>query len=259
MPEIPAINLAPSILFHLGPLAITTTFLLQLLISLLIIATFSYLARNYRLIPGKFQLLMEELIMAAWKQVNTITGSYDKTKKIFPLIFCFFIFIATSNLFTLLPGLGAVNIASESGKTALFRSVLADYSMVLVLTLITVFLAQFLFILYNGLWAYLKKFFNFSSPLAFVLGLMDIIGELAKILSLSFRLFGNVFAGEVLMAVITALVPFIIPFPFFALTLFSSVIQAFVFSVLSAVFISSSMESVSSGQNGDSSSQLKSS
>lgn len=246
MPAIPAINLAPSVVFRLGFLPITTTFLLQLLICAIIIITFSLLAKNFRQVPGKFQLMIEDLIMAAWNQINVITGSYDKTKKIFPLIFCFFIFIATSNLFTLLPGLGAISIESETGRTALFRSVLADYSMVLVLTMITVFLAQFLFILYNGFWTYCKKFFNFSSPLAFVLGLMDIIGELAKILSLSFRLFGNVFAGEVLLGVITALVPFFIPFPFFALTLFSSIIQAFVFSILSAVFIASSMESVGS-------------
>jgi F-type H+-transporting ATPase subunit a len=238
------IDIAPSVLFFLGSFRVTTTFLLQVCMSILIIFIFVKVARGWKVVPSKFQLAVETLVGAALSQVDKVTQNDVKTRKIFPLVFTFFIFILISNLFTLLPGLGAISVMTSAGKTALFRSILADYSMVLMMTLITVILCQILFIIYNGFLKYLKKWFNFSSPLAFVLGLMDIIGEIAKVLSLSFRLFGNVFAGEVLMLVVTALVPFFVPFPFFALTLFSSVIQAFVFALLSAIFISSSMEIV---------------
>jgi F-type H+-transporting ATPase subunit a len=239
-----AIDIAPQVLFSIGTFGVTTTFILQWLVSLLLIVVFILVAKKWQVVPGKFQLVIEMLITAAYNQIEKVTGDSGKTKKIFPLIFTFFIFILVANLITLFPGLGAISWRSGGADISLFRSVLADYGMVLVMTLITVILCQVLFIFYNGLIPYLKKWFNFSSPLAFVLGLMDIIGELAKILSLSFRLFGNVFAGEVLMLVITTLVPFLVPFPFFALTLFSSVIQAYVFALLSAVFISSSMDVV---------------
>ncbi|MDO5561811.1 MAG: F0F1 ATP synthase subunit A, partial [bacterium] len=157
--------------------------------------------------------------------------------------FSLFIFILCSNLFTNLPGMGAWTIRAVDGTaTPLFRSVLADYGAVLVLTLITVTVAQFAFIITQGLGKYLKQFFDFSNPINFFLGLMNLIGELAKILSLSFRLFGNVFAGEVLISIVTALIPFVVPLPFFVLSLFSSVIQAYVFAVLSTVFISANLD-----------------
>ena len=236
----PPINLGPSVLFTISGFNFTTTFILQLLISWSIAYLLIYVANHWQKVPSKPQLILEMIFTATYGQLDKITRDHDKTKKIFPLIFTFFFFILIANLFTLIPGLGAI----KAGNISLFRSVLADYSAVLMMTLITVFLSQFLFIFYNGWLKYLKKWFNFSNPLAFILGLMDIIGELAKVLSLSFRLFGNVFAGEVLLLVMSTLAPFVVPLPFFALTLFSSVIQAYVFALLSAIFISSAMEIV---------------
>ncbi len=239
-----AINLAPSVVFSIGSFGFTTTFLLQVFISFLIFFIFLWTAIKWQKRPNKRQLLVEFILQAALNQLDKITNNRQISTKIFPLIFTFFIFILFSNLFTLLPGLGAIEIATASGKTSLFRSVLADYSAVLVLTLVSLTVAQVSFILVNGLGKYLGKFFNFSNPLNFFLGLMDLVGEIAKILSLSFRLFGNVFAGEVLLAVITSLVPLLAPLPFFALSLLSAVIQAYVFALLSAIFISTAMERI---------------
>jgi len=92
-------------------------------------------------------------------------------------------------------------------------------------------------IMVHGPFGYVGKFLNFRSPLAFALGLMDIIGEFAKVVSLSFRLFGNIFAGEVLGAVMLFLAPFFIPLPFMFLGLLSAVVQAFVFATLTLVFV----------------------
>lgn len=236
------ISLTPGVLFHIGPLAVTTTLILQVLVIALILTVLIYTCRHWQKVPGKFQVVVEWLIMAVYNQVQTITGDEKRTRKLFPLAFCLFTFILVSNLITLVPGLGAISY----GDINLFRSVLADYSMILVMTLIVIITCQVCFVVVNGFGKYCKKFFNFSSPIAFFLGLMDIIGELAKVLSLSFRLFGNVFAGDVLMAVVTALIPYFIPFPFFALTTFSSVIQAYVFALLATIFINSSLDVVES-------------
>jgi len=234
------ISLVPGTLFHIGPLAVTTTLILQYLVMILIVTVMISTYKHWKKVPGKFQVLIEWLVMAVYNQVLSLTGNEKRARQIFPLAFCLFTYILVCNLITLIPGLGAISY----GNISLFRSVLADYSMILVMTLIVVIGCQICFIWVNGLGAYLKKFLNFSSPIAFFLGLMDVVGELAKILSLSFRLFGNVFAGEVLMAVVTALIPYVIPFPFFVLTTFSSVIQAYVFALLATIFINSSLEAI---------------
>lgn len=236
------VSLTPGVLFYIGPLAVTTTLILQFVVSAIIIAVLVSTRRHWSPLPSKFQLLVEMLVMAVWNQVQGITGDEKRSRQLFPLAFCLFTFIAVSNLITLFPGLGAISY----GNISLFRSVLADYSMILVMTLIVIITCQICFIAVNGFGKYFHKFFNFSSPIAFFLGIMDIIGELAKILSLSFRLFGNVFAGEVLMAVMTALVPYFVPFPFFVLTLFSSVIQAYVFALLATIFINGSLDVIES-------------
>jgi F-type H+-transporting ATPase subunit a len=88
-----------------------------------------------------------------------------------------------------------------------------------------------------GPFGYLGKFLNFKNPISFFVGILELIGEFAKILSLSFRLFGNIFAGEVLMSVFLFLFPFLLPLPFMFLELITAVIQAFVFAILTLVFI----------------------
>ncbi len=237
-----AVSLAPKVIFNLGSFAVTSTFILQIFVYLLILVTLLALAHYGKKRPGKFQLIIESILEFIYKQVDQATMSRQKTEMIFPLIFAIFIFIFTSNLFTMLPGLGAFSIiALDESKVSLFRSVLADYSAVLALTVVTITLAQLAFILTQGWAKYLKQFFDFSNPINFFLGLMNVVGEAAKVLSLSFRLFGNVFGGEVLLSIVTALVPLVVPVPFFILGLFSAVIQAYVFAILSTIFISSNL------------------
>lgn len=117
----------------------------------------------------------------------------------------------------------------------LFRAGTADLNMTLALALISVLLTQFFGIAHLGL-AYFKKFLNFSNPIMFFVGILETISEFAKIISFAFRLFGNVFAGEVLLIVIGSLVPLIAPIPFYGLEVFVGFIQALVFAILSLVF-----------------------
>lgn len=116
-----------------------------------------------------------------------------------------------------------------------FRAGTADLNTTIALALITQLAAQFWGLSYLQ-FDYLKKFINLSNPIMFFVGILELIGEFSKIMSYAFRLFGNIFAGEVLLTVISALVPLVVPMAFYGLEVFVGAIQAFVFSLLSIIF-----------------------
>ncbi len=116
-----------------------------------------------------------------------------------------------------------------------FRAGTADLNTTLALAIISVVMTQVFGFKFLKI-PYFSKFINFSSPIGFFLGLLETVLEFAKIISFAFRLFGNIFAGEVLLAVIYFLVPLILPMPFLGLEVVVGVIQALVFSMLSLVF-----------------------
>lgn len=144
-----------------------------------------------------------------------------------------------------LPGEHGEEATSHEGKTAmtpLFRAATADLNTTLALGILTIVLVQlfgFKFLHFG----YLKKYFNFASPIMFFVGILEIVSEFAKIISFGFRLFGNIFAGEVLIAVLLYLTKVIIPIPFYGLELFVGMMQALVFSMLSLVFYNMATQS----------------
>lgn len=115
------------------------------------------------------------------------------------------------------------------------RAGTADLNTTLALALFTMIMVQVMGVKYQGL-AYFKKFFNLKNPIMFFVSILETISEVAKILSFSFRLFGNIFAGEVLLVVVGSLIPLIAPMPFYGLEIFVGLIQALVFALLSIVF-----------------------
>lgn len=119
-------------------------------------------------------------------------------------------------------------------KTPLFRAGTADLNTTIALGLISVVMVQIFGFYFQGA-AYLGKYFNFSSPINFFVGFLELISEFGKIISFAFRLFGNIFAGEVLIGVLMYLTKTIVPVPFYGLELFVGMMQAIVFSMLSLV------------------------
>ncbi|MBD3359931.1 MAG: hypothetical protein GF365_04470 [Candidatus Buchananbacteria bacterium] len=236
------ISLAPETIFEIAGFPITNTLLWTFVISLFLIIFTLILNKRKKLIPGKIQSVFELLIEKGYDFVKSIIGTEEKARKIFPLVMTMFIFTLVANLVIYIPGQAAVNLHKSEGIVPVFRAVMSDYGMVFVMTMITIITMHVVAIIVHGPFGYLKKFINFSSPLNFILGLMDIISEIAKIISLSFRLFGNIFASEVLGAVMLFLAPFFIPLPFIFLGILTAVVQAFVFSVLTLVFISLAAE-----------------
>lgn len=118
----------------------------------------------------------------------------------------------------------------------------ADLNTTLALAIISIFVTQVFGVKYLKL-GYFKKFLNFSNPLMFFVGILELVSEFAKIISFAFRLFGNIFAGEVLLVVMAFLLPIIVPMPFYGLELFVGFIQALVFSMLSLVFFNMATQS----------------
>lgn len=132
---------------------------------------------------------------------------------------------------------GPIKEAHETKFIPIFRAATADLNTTIALALISVLATQVIGVKYLGL-SYFKKFFNFKNPIFTFVGILELISEIAKIISFAFRLFGNIFAGEVLLVVIAFLLPILAPVPFLGLELFVGVIQALVFTMLSLVFMS---------------------
>lgn len=122
------------------------------------------------------------------------------------------------------------------------RPIAADLSGVLAFAIISVFVTNLIGFM-ELRFSYFKKYINFSSPIDFVVGILEIISEIGKIVSFGFRLFGNIFAGEVVLVVITALSFGIATFPFLVFEVFVGVVQAMVFFMLTSVFIGLARES----------------
>lgn len=168
----------------------------------------------------------------------------NNTHTFFPLLGAFFIWILFQNWIGLFPGVGSIMIAVHEGEHIahfpLFRGNNADLNATIALALISVTTIQVSGIKYLGFGGYIKKFIDISNPINFVVGILEIVSEFSKIISFAFRLFGNIFAGEVLMTIIAFIVPWFIPatFPFLLLEIFVGLIQALVFSLLTSVFLS---------------------
>lgn len=239
------ISLAAETLFHLGSLSITNTLIVTIFVSLTIILSSYFLKKNLKLIPGGFQNVIEYVLEALLNLVDSVTRDRGQTKKFFPLVATIFIFVILSNWVEIIPGLGTVGLKeTHHGKEVIIpflRSNSADLNMTLALALISVFSVQFMGIAAIGFVKYAGKFLisPFRKPygIGTFVGIMELVSEVSKILSFSFRLFGNIFAGEVLLIVILMLMPYLVPIPFLLLEIFIGFIQALVFAMLTLVFL----------------------
>jgi F-type H+-transporting ATPase subunit a len=241
------ISLVAEKIFSLGSFSINNTLLTSwiVIISLALISYFG--TKKIEMVPGKLQNILEIIIEGLFNFFNSVWENRKKTRKYFPLLATFFIFIIISNWFGLLPGIGSIGFTEikdgHESFVPLFRSVNSDLNATLSWAIISIILVQVFGTTSLGIFSYFKKFFNFSNPINFFVGILEIVGEIAKIISFSFRLFGNVFAGEVLLVAMTFLVPYIAPLPFYGLELFVGFVQALVFTMLSLVFIKMATES----------------
>jgi len=239
------ISIAAEPLFHIGSFSVTNTLVVTFCVSLLIIVASAILKSRVRLIPRGFQNMVESVLEALLNLVDSVTQDRRQTRKFFPLVATIFIFVILSNWVEVVPGLGTIGLKEvHEGKNILvpfLRSGSTDLNMTLALAIVSVLAAQILGIAAIGIGKYAAKFFvNPFRPPYFIgtfVGVLELISEVAKLISFSFRLFGNIFAGEVLLMVMLFLVPYFVPLPFLFLELFVGFVQALVFSMLTLVFL----------------------
>lgn len=239
------ISIAAEPLFHIGHFTVTNSLFIGVLVALVLILWLIAVVRTKALIPRGSQNVLELIFENVLQFMDDVTQDKNLTKKFFPLIATIFLFILFSNWIGLLPGVGTVGLDHVSGDQhtiiPFIRSTSADLNFTLALSLIVVLTIQFTGITALGVMKYGQKFFvsPFRKPygLGTFIGLVELVSEVAKLLSFSFRLFGNIFAGEILLVVMLHLVPYFIPLPFLFLEIFVGLIQAVVFAMLTLVFL----------------------
>ena len=231
------ISLVAEKIFHLGSWPVTNSLLAGVLGSVVILLILGLAARKVTVKPkSKLAQAVEAIFEAIIGLIEQVTGDREKAARFFPLLATLFLFILLSNWMGLLPGFGSITIKTSEGTVPLLRGANADLNTTLALAVISVVMTQVYAVRELGVKEQLGKYFSKNPILSFV-GLLEIVSEFSKMISFSFRLFGNIFAGEVLLIVISALVPIIGPLPFFGLELFVGLIQALVFTMLSLVFL----------------------
>jgi len=235
------ISIVAEKIFEIGGWPVTNSLLLAL-VAFAVLTTFALiLRRQVAMVPGKLQGIFESALEELLGLMDSLLGLRSVSERYLPLIATIFLFVMTSNWLGLLPGVGSVGLTEyEHGEKVfipLFRGPAADLNFTIALAIISIVSVNVLGVLAIGFWKHLSKFFTLKSPIYTFVGLLEFISEFVKIISFSFRLFGNVFAGEVLLTIITVLVPYIVPLPFLFLEIFVGFIQAFIFSMLTLVFI----------------------
>jgi len=230
--ELHEISMGAEKLFYLGPIPITNTILTTWIVMALLITLAIVVRRRISLIPGALQSIVEMVIETVYNLVKSIAGERVGSI-IFPLIMTLFLFILTANWLGLLPGFGTITYH----HVPIFRPPNSDLNTTLAMALITVFLVQVAGIAYRGLKGYLKEFVT-PPVLAPLMAPIHVVSELSHILSLSARLFGNIFGGDVVLTVIFVMLPPLIPAVFLLLESLFGLIQAIIFAVLSTIYFS---------------------
>lgn len=238
-----SVHLDPYVVGHIGSMPITATLITVWVVMVMLTIFALMVRRNIKLVPNKSQSVAELVIGGVYDYVHDVLGEKKYADKYFPIIMTIFVFILGINWIGLIPGVGAVGIYNEHHHLIpLFYPGATDLNITIGLTLVAFFTIEIAGVLAIGFFKYFGKFLNFKSPLAFVIGMIELISELARLVSFSFRLFGNIFAGKTLLLVTIFFVPYVLPMPIYAYELFVGIIQAAVFAILTLFFIKLALE-----------------
>lgn len=260
--------LAAEPIFHIGSFAVTNTLINAFLATALfaVLAFFlnlgikKYYGRpdksgNYTqdVAPRGLLNFFESILEILLEQIDNVTKDRKKTLKFLPVVGGIFLFVLTSNWLSQLPGTGSFGLFRGAEFIPVLRPATSDLNLTLGMAVFAVVLSHFAGIIAIGFFKYANKFIKlgdiwhaiksgkpmniFVSIIEFFVGLLEVISEVAKMVSLSLRLFGNIFAGEVLLTVIGSLVAFLVPLPFLGLELLVGIVQAMVFSLLTLVYL----------------------
>ena len=229
--------LKPYIVGELFGVPLTATLITTWITMLLLIVGTFFVSRKPALIPTKIQSIAEMVVGGVYEYMSNVLESRILAQRYFPIVITIFIFVLALNWIGLLPGVTAVGLYHDGHFTPLLYPAATDLNITVAFALIAFVTIEVAGVVALGTFKYLGKFINFHSPLAFVLGIIELISEIARLISFSFRLFGNMFAGKTLLVVTMFFIPYLAPVPLYAFEVFVGFIQAFVFAVLTLFFI----------------------
>ena len=237
-------------IFNIWKMPFTNSLLMAVLITAIIALISYFISKKSKIMPKTGQIIFEYLYEAIYGLIDQITGEEKITKKIFYLVAALFIFIGFSNLLGLfIPFLGSFTYKEAS----IFRTPTTDFNVTVSLAASMVILIQAASIKKWGLLKHLSNYFKFHEIIGgfkkgfssgimgivnFLIGLLDIISEFARIVSLSMRLFGNMFAGEMLAVILLGFLAYILPVGWMFMNIFTGFVQAMVFGSLTAAYYS---------------------
>lgn len=240
--ESPEISIKAERLFELWHLPVTNSMLLSVVSVLVLLAVAFFIHYRAKPVPGKIQSFFELLIEQVLDLMDSVFGDRRISERYFPVVTTVFLFVLVSNWLGLLPIVGPAVLRNH---VPLLRAPSADLNFTIALAIVAVFAVNFFSIAALGVRKFVARFIHPKDPIMTGVGVLEIVSEFVKIVSFSFRLFGNVFAGEVLLLIVGFLIPLIIPLPFMFLEVFVGFIQAFIFAMLTMVFIAGAVAETS--------------
>lgn len=240
-----SIHLAPEVVGTFFGVPITSTLLTSWLAMGVLIVIAFIIKQSLKLVPGYFQSTFEAFIGTVYEYVVDTLESKKHAQTYFPVVMTIFIFVLAINWIGMLPGMDSIGIYKNTTDAMgvrtfipFFHSASTDLNVTLAIAIVSFVVTEFAGVVVVGLFKYVGKFINFKSPLAFVIGIIELISELVRLVAFSFRLFGNIFAGETLMLVVMYIAtPYLLPVPFMMYEAFVGFIQAFIFAILTLYFI----------------------
>lgn len=246
-----SIHLAPDIVGTILGVPITNTLLTVWLTMAILVILALILKPKLNLVPTKLQSIFELIIVTMYNYMSDVLESRSLARRFFPLVMTIFLFILLMNWVGLLPGVDAIGVHKEvesHGEVVeklipFFHPPATDLNITIAFALIAFVAIELAGVSLLGFLKYTGKFINFKSPLAFLIGIIELLSEIARLISFSFRLFGNIFAGKTLILVVMFLAtPYLLPVPLIAYELFVGFIQAFIFAILTLFFIKLAIE-----------------
>ena len=243
-------------LFHVGTLPITNAMVNGWIAVVFFVALAFVASRRKGLVPRGVHNVIEATVEFMLAEVEKVTGDARRAKQFLPIVGTIFLFILFSNWLGLLPGTGSIGVwgmhEGEIELIPLLRPAASDLNLTLAIALFAVITSHVIGLAAMGPINHISKFINVrgvwrsvtKGPMAimvalieFAVGLLEIVSEIAKVLSLSLRLFGNIFAGEVLLTVMLGIFSFFLPIPFMFLEVLVGAIQATVFAMLTLAYL----------------------
>jgi F-type H+-transporting ATPase subunit a len=241
-------SIFPHELFSVGPFTFSPA-TMMIVLSVVFFTFLAFKTNKFRLVPSFFQHIIEMLVLFVLDFIEKIVGDKKKARQILPYVGSVFLFILFANLVTLVPGITSITFHDHH----VFSASTADFNTTFALALASVVIIHFVGAFENGFFSHLGHFIKvkgiitgfkksigdgFLGIVEFFVGLIEIIGELAKVISLSLRLFGNMFAHEVLMIILLGSLAIGVPAIWMGMGILVGVVQAIVFMALITVYYS---------------------